>query len=177
MNDDSHVYLALLGNFALYSLIAVGGANSVLPEMHRTTVEVHQWIGDRTFSELYAIAQASPGPNVVFVTLLGDYIAGIPGALITTFAMCAPSCTLAYLVARVFDRFKEATWRILIQAALVPVTIGLIAASALIIVQAADHDATTLLITAASFALCYWTRITPLLPLGLAVVLGLLGVV
>ena len=90
--------------------------------------------------------------------------------------MCAPSCTLAYFVARVFDRFKEATWRILLQAALVPVTIGLIAASALIIVQAADHDAATLLMTAASFALCYWTRITPLLPLGVAVVLGLLGV-
>jgi len=177
MNEDSDLYLALILNFALFSLMAVGGANSVVPEMHRQAVEVHQWISDRKFSELFAIAQAAPGPNVVFVTLLGYYIAGLPGALITTVAMCGPTCTIAYFVARVFDRFKSASWRIVIQAGLVPVTIGLIAASALIVARAADRNAMTALITAASFALAFWTRITPLAALGVAAVLGLLGLV
>ena len=80
-------------------------------------------------------------------------------------------------MARVFDRFKDATWRIVIQAGLVPVTIGLIAASALIVARAADRDAATFLITAASFALAYWTRITPLAALAAAAGLGLIGII
>jgi len=175
MNEDSDLYLALVLNFALFSLMAVGGANSAVPEMHRQAVEIHHWISDRKFSELFAIAQAAPGPNVVFVTLLGHYIAGVPGALITTVAMCGPTCTIAYFVAKVFDRFKNASWRIVVQAGLVPVTIGLIAASALIVARAADRDAVTFLITAASFALAFWTRVTPLVALGVAAALGLIG--
>ncbi|HUI96381.1 MAG TPA: chromate transporter [Xanthobacteraceae bacterium] len=177
MSQDSDIYLTLLANFAIFSLMAVGGANSTVPEMHRQAVEVHQWMGDRTFSELFAIAQAAPGPNVVFVALLGDYVAGVPGALTTIFAMCAPSCAIAYGVARVIDRFEKARWRAVIQAGLVPLTIGLVASSALIVARAADRNAATLLITAASFALCYWTRVTPLLPLGLAAALGFTGLV
>jgi chromate transporter len=177
MSEGSETYAALLSTFALCSIIAVGGATSAVPEMHRQVVDLHQWMGDRTFSELFAIAQTSPGPNVVFVALLGHSIAGVPGALLAMFAMCAPSCTIAYCAARLVDRFKHARWRIVLQAGLVPVTIGLIASSALIVARAADRDAATLAITAASFALCYWTRITPLVALGLAAVLGLMGVV
>jgi len=177
MSGQSNTLLVLLANFAACSLIAVGGANSAVPEMHRQVVEVHQWIGDRTFSELFAIAQAAPGPNVVFVVLLGHYVAGIPGALTAIFGMCAPSCTIAYGVARVIDRFKGARWRTVIQAGLVPVTIGLMAASAFIVARAADRSAVTFLITAATFALVYWTRVTPLVALGLAAALGLTGVV
>jgi chromate transporter len=175
MSAGSNVYLVLLANFAICSLIAVGGANSAVPEMHRQVVEVHQWIDDRSFSELFAIAQASPGPNLVFVVLLGHAAAGVPGALVALTAMCTPSSLIAYFAARVVDRFKEARWRIVIQAGLVPVTIGLVAASAFIVTRAADRSAATVLITAGTFALCYWTRITPLVPLGLAAALGLMG--
>ena len=177
MSEGSNIYLVLLANFAVFSLMAVGGANSTVPEMHRQAVDIHQWMSDRTFSELFAIAQAAPGPNVVFVALLGHYVAGIPGALTAMFAMCAPSCTIAYGVARVIDRFEKARWRIVIQAGLVPLTIGLVASSALIVARAADRSVATLLITAASFALCYWTRVTPLAALGLAAILGLTGIV
>jgi chromate transporter len=177
MKDDSGVYGALIATFAMCSVIAVGGANSTVPEMHRQVVDVHQWMGDRTFSELFAIAQAAPGPNAVFVSLLGHYVAGVPGALVAIAAMCAPSCTIAYGAARLVDRFRHARWRILIQAGLVPVTIGLVASSALVVARAADHGVATVLITAASFALCYWTRVTPLVALALAAALGLTGVV
>src|SRR5262249_57240106 len=114
----------LLPIFALCSVIAVGGATSAVPEMHRQVVDIHHWVSDRTFTELFAIAQASPGPNVVFVTLLGHYVGDIPGALIAMFAMCAPSCTIAYAAARVVNRFKHAPWRTILQAGLLPVTLG-----------------------------------------------------
>jgi len=175
--DDSRVYLGLIATFAMCSVIAVGGANSTVPEMHRAAVDVYGWISDLKFSELFAIAQAAPGPNVVFVALLGEYIAGVPGALIAITAMCLPSCTIAYCAARLIDRFEHARWRIVIQAGLVPLTIGLIASSALIVTRAADRNLAAVLITAASFALCYWTRVSPLVALALAAGLGLMGVV
>ena len=177
MKDDSGVYGALIAIFALCSVTAVGSATSTVPEIHRQVVDLHGWIGDRTFSELFAIAQAAPGPNVVFVALLGHYIAGVPGALIAIAAMCVPSCTIAYCAARLVDRFRDAPWRTVVQAGLVPITVGLVASSALILARAADRSIATALITAGSFVLCFWTRVNPLVPLALAAGLGLMGVV
>jgi chromate transporter len=174
MRDDSTL-LTLAAQFALLSLFAVGGATSAIPEMHRQAVEVQHWMTDRQFSELFAMAQAAPGPNVVIVTLIGQQAGGVLGGLIATLAMCAPSCVLAFVVSRVFDRFREARWRIAIQAGLIPVTIGLVAASALVVARAADHGWSTVAITIATAALVYGTRITPLVPLALAAALGFAG--
>ena len=63
------------------SLFAVGGANAAIPEMHRIAVDVHHWMTDRQFADIYAISQLSPGPNVLIVTLIGYSVAGIAGAL------------------------------------------------------------------------------------------------
>jgi len=177
MKDDSSVYLGLIATFAMCSVIAVGGANTTVPEMHRQAVDVHGWISDLKFSELFAIAQAAPGPNVVFVALLGHYVAGVPGALVAITAMCLPSCAIAYAAAGLIERFERARWRSVLQAGLVPLTIGLIASSALIVTRAADRNLATVLITAGSFALCYWTRVSPLVALAVAAGPGLTGVV
>lgn len=176
MKSDSDIALTLLVNMSLISFLAVGGANSVMPEIHRQVVDLHAWVGDRQFSELFAIASASPGPNVVFVTLLGYHVAGLTGALAATFGLIAPTCVLTYVMSRLFDHFKEAAWRNTVQTALVSVTIGLIAAGALIIARAADHDWKTLVVTMASFAITYWTRVSLLVPLGIAAVLGIVGI-
>jgi chromate transporter len=109
--------------------------------------------------------------------LLGHFIAGVPGAAIATVAMCGPSCVLACAVSQAVEYFRHARWRIAIEAGLVPVTIGLIAASALIIVQGADHDWACFAITATTFALVYWTRLSPLVAFGCAALLGLGGFV
>jgi chromate transporter len=167
------VTLALL--FTMLSFLSTGGAISALPEVHRQAVELHGWMTDRQFAELVAIAQAAPGPNVLFVTLIGQHVAGIPGALVATIAMCGPACGVAFFVARVFDRFKEKRWRRAVQAGLVPLSIGLVAAVALIIARTADRDAATVAITTATFAIAYWTRISPLFALGLATAAGLAG--
>ena len=177
MRHDPATLVVLFLQFSVLSLLAIGGASTAVPEMHRQSVEIAQWLTDRQFSELYAIAQAAPGPNVMFVALLGHFIAGVPGAVVATVAMCGPTCFLAYGVSRVFERFRTARWRIAIQAGLVPVTVGLIAASALIIARAADHDLAGFAITAATFALVYWTRISPLVAFAAAALLGLGGFV
>jgi chromate transporter len=175
MRDDGGTLLTLAAQFALLSLFAVGGATSAVPEMHRQAVELQHWMGDRQFSELFAISQAAPGPNVMIVTLIGQQAGGVLGGLVATLAMTGPSCLLAYIVCRVFDRFKEARWRIAVQAGLVPVTIGLVAASALIVATSADHRLTAFAITLGTAAYVYWSRRTPLIALGIAALLGLIG--
>ncbi|HVY56963.1 MAG TPA: chromate transporter [Xanthobacteraceae bacterium] len=177
MRDDFDTLSSLALHFSLLSLLAVGGGLSALPEIHRQAVEVSHWIDDRQFTDLVAIAQASPGPNIVIVTLIGHHVAGFIGALVATFFMCVPTCALAYAVSRVFDRFKYSRWRIAVQSGLVPVSIGLIAASALIVARSADHDWTTVAVTAVSAAWVYWTRATPLIVLGAAAVLGYAGLI
>jgi len=175
MRNDADTLTALFLQFAILSFFAVGGGGSAVPEMHRQTVEIAQWLTDRQFSELFAIAQAAPGPNIMFVALLGHFIAGVPGAVVATMAMCGPSCVLAYAVSQVVERFRAARWRIAIQAGLVPVTIGLLTASALIIARAADHDWGGFAITAGTFAFVYWTSLSPLLAFAVAALLGLSG--
>lgn len=75
------IVASLFFEFVLLSFVAFGGATALLPEMHRVVVEHHQWLDDTTFTHLYAIAQAAPGPNVLVVTLIGWKVAGLAGAL------------------------------------------------------------------------------------------------
>ena len=97
--------------FALLSFVAFGGATALLPEMHRVVVENHQWLDDTTFTHLYAIAQAAPGPNVLVVTLIGWEIAGLAGALAATLAMCLPMSIVIYLLIDRWEGFAGKRWQ------------------------------------------------------------------
>jgi len=173
MNESPLVPLFLY--FALLSLFAVGGANAAIPEMHRIAVEVMHWMNDRQFADSFAIAQVSPGPNIIIVTLIGYHVAGLAGAAVATIAMCGPTCVLAFVVARTWDHFKEARWRIAIQTGLVPVSLGLIGASAFVLARSADHNVYAALITAATAIVGFATRINPLWLFIVGGILGLSG--
>lgn len=176
MKDDS-VLWTLAAHFTALSLLAVGGANAVIPEMHRQAVETAGWMTDRQFADLFAIAQVAPGPNIIIVTLVGFQVAAIPGALVATAAMCAPSCILAYVTERMWQKFQHARWRIVLQAGMVPLSVGLIAASSLIVARAADNSAVAVLVTAVTASIAYFSRIHPLWMFALAAALGYAGFV
>src|SRR5262245_30902930 len=106
------------------SFFAVGGANSAIPEMHRVAVDVHHWMNDKEFADMFAISQLSPGPNVLIVTLIGYSVAGIFGAVAATLAMCGPTAILAYCVSSFLRRSSASRWPAIVQAALVPLSIG-----------------------------------------------------
>jgi chromate transporter len=74
MNATGQLW-TLIWTFALMSFFAVGGANSAIPEMHRLAVDVHHWMNDKEFADMFAISQLSPGPNVLIVTLIGYSVA------------------------------------------------------------------------------------------------------
>lgn len=94
----------LAATFSTMSLFAIGGANAALPEIHRVAVTLNHWLTEQQFADAFAIAQLSPGPNVLIVTLIGYQAAGLAGALVATVGMCGPSATLAYVVSRLLGR-------------------------------------------------------------------------
>ena len=57
--------------FALLSLLSVGGISTILPEMHRIVVEANGWVSAAEFTQLFAVSQAAPGPNVLIASLIG----------------------------------------------------------------------------------------------------------
>lgn len=175
MRDGEGALWTIGVNFALLSLVAIGGVTPILPELHRQAVEVHAWMSSARFADLFAIAQGAPGPNMLVVSLIGWDIAGLPGALVATLAICGPSCTLAYVMSRVWHRFRLARWRNAVQTGLVALTVGLVAASALILARAADTSFGAFAVTVLTAAAVYATRLHPLLFLAIAAGCGLLG--
>jgi chromate transporter len=177
MNDGTGTLLKLAGHFALMSLFAIGGANSAVPEMHRLAVEVERWMTEQQFTDMFAIAQVTPGPNVIIVTLIGYHVAGLLGAVVTTLAMCGPTCVVAFDIGGVWERFKDAPWRAAIQAGLLPISIGLIAASGFVVASVAVHNLVAVVIVLATALVSYATRLNPLWIFVAAALLGLAGLI
>jgi chromate transporter len=177
MKADGDVLVVLAVQFAIMSLLALGGANAVVPEIHRQAVDLRSWMTERQFADMFAISQAAPGPNVMIVTLVGYHVAGMWGAVVTTLAMCGPTAVLAAYLSRTWDRFRHKPWRIVVQAGLVPISVGLVSASAIVLTGVAVHNLAALCVAAATAALAYWTRWNPLWLIGLAGLAGFFGLV
>jgi chromate transporter len=170
------VLLALAAIFTELSLLAFGGGNTILPEMQRQVVEVHQWMSAREFGAMFALAQASPGPNMMIVTLIGWRVAGWQGALVATLAKFGPSSIVTAFALRVWRRYRDAPWRSIVQMGLVPMTVGLVAASAALIVRASDHSWSLGIITAVATLVTLTTRVHPLWVLAGGALAGLSGI-
>ena len=132
------IVLQLFFEFALLSFVAFGGATALLPEMHRVVVENNHWLNDATFTHLYAIAQAAPGPNVLVVTLIGWEVAGLAGALAATLAMTLPMSVVIYLLIDRWEGFAGKRWQKAISLGVAPLAVGLIFSGATLIAQAAQ---------------------------------------
>lgn len=171
------IVLQLFLEFTLLSFVAFGGATALLPEMHRVVVENHHWLNDTTFTHLYAIAQAAPGPNVLVVTLIGWEVAGLAGALAATTAMCLPMSILIYLLIDRWERFAGKRWQKAISLGVSPLAVGLIFSGATLIAQAADFGwAAWLLVLVAAIANLR-LKLHPLWFIAAGAALGLAGLV
>ena len=171
MNSSLLGQLAI--TFAALSLVAIGGANAVVPELHRQVVTVQGWMTDGTFAHLFAIAQTAPGPNVLVVSLIGWHLAGWSGLAVATIAMCLPSCLLTFTFSRIRARLVGATWLKVLQAALVPIAIGLMAASGLVMARTTDSNLLHVALTAGTAAMVYFTRRNPIWALAIGAVCGI----
>jgi chromate transporter len=162
-------------HFALLSLVAIGGGNAILPELQRFVVDVRHWMTNREFAELFAIARASPGPNILIVTLLGWKAAGIEGAVVATAAICGPTAFATFAIARVWRRLSHADWARAIERGLAAITLGLVAASAYVLTLAADSSWLAFAITFVTAACVAGTRLNPFWLIGGAALIGAAG--
>jgi chromate transporter len=160
--------------FSKLSLLAVGGVNSTLPAILREVVDQKHWMTLQQFSQLFAIAQAAPGPNMLIVALIGEHQAGIVGGIAATISVVVPAGILVLLVSSVWDRFQHARWRRILQAAILPITAGLVLSAGIFLVRAADTEYLFAAVTLLAVALTLRTNIHPLWLLGGGALAGLL---
>jgi chromate transporter len=161
--------LALGKLFAAMSLAAIGGANAIVPEIHREVVVRHGWLSERAFADLFAVSQATPGPNLLIVSLVGWKLTGAAGLAVATLAFLAPSILLVLAVGRLMHRRAIGGAVALLQEALAPIAVSLVAASGLIMAQAADTSLLLLLITVGSATFVVGSRRNPLWALAIGV--------
>ena len=172
--SSSGVLTTLVVNFLVLSMISVGGANVLLPEMFRLAVESQHWMTAKEFPQLFALAQAAPGPNVLFVSVIGWKAAGITGAFVAMISMCLPSTMITLVVAHYLERFRAAPWRIALQLAVAPVAAGLMLTSGTLLIRASAISALPLAISAAVVVLSLRYNPNPLWFIAGGAVLGLL---
>lgn len=171
----SSTLISLAVIFAQLSLVAFGGGNTILPEMHRQVVDVHHWMTGTEFAALYALAQAAPGPNMMVVPLIGWNVAGWPGMLVATVAVFGPSSVVTAIALGLWARFKNRSWRRAVQAGLIPISVGLVAASALVITQTVDHGLVFAAITAGCAIVAVRFQVHPLWLLAAGAAIGWSG--
>ena len=152
---------ALFLHFASLSVFATGGALALASDMHRYVVDQHAYLTHTQFMNSIALAQAAPGPNVLFVTVLGWQVAGAAGALATTLGITLPALVFPFVVSRLgrlrqFDRTLRA-----LQRGLGPVALGLMASTCFLLVRQTPGVWKGGLIIVAMVVLLTVTRLPP----------------
>ncbi len=167
-------WLALFGHFLLFSLLSIGGAITVAPDMHRVLVDRMGLLTDPQFNASIAIAQAAPGPNILFVAVMGYQAAGILGAAVTLIGIMIPSTTLALAAARWGNARRD--WLALraFRSGMAPLVIALLVATGWILSAQTPGWAHTLL-TIASAIVVWRTRIHLLWMIAIGGTIGALG--
>jgi chromate transporter len=150
--------LPLFGHFLLLSMFAIGGAIVVAPEMHRLMVGELHLLDDAEFSAAIALGQAAPGPNVLFVAVLGYQAAGFAGAMLTLAGIMLPSTLLAIAAARWTQARQERLAIRAFKAGVAPITISLLAATGWIL-TAQQPTAPLILITTVTAIATWRTRV------------------
>lgn len=189
MNDTLHIalqwsdWIDLFAHYLVLSMLSVGGAISTTSEMHRYLVDQRHWLTASQFNASIAIAQAAPGPNVLFVALMGWNVGtnaggvatALLGVVITMVGIMLPSTTLTYLAARWGHRNRELRAVRAFKQGMAPIVVGLLIATGWILASANGNpiDHWPIWAVAIVTALVVWrTRIHLLWLLGAGAVLG-----
>ncbi len=189
-------WLALFTHFATLSLLAVGGAITTAPDMHRYLVNDQHWLTEAQFTSSIALAQAAPGPNVMFVALMGwnvglnaggglgagwvGWVCAFAGVFIAMFGIMLPSSTLTYMAARWGHQNRELRMVRAFKQGMAPIVIALLIATGWLLIAGHNQPAKDwpLWLLAVICMLLVWkTKIHLLWLLGTGALLGALGLV
>ena len=181
-----HDWVDLFAHYMVLSLMSVGGAIATTGEMHRYLVEQHGWLTQQQFTDAIAIAQAAPGPNVLFVALIGwtvglnagSYLAAVLGVLVTMVGIMLPSSVIVLLATGWGHRNRELRAVRAFKQGMAPVVIALLLSTAWILGSSVGAAGWRLPLLAVAAGLVIWrTRLHLLWVLGAGALLGALGIV
>lgn len=187
-------WLALLTHFLSLSLLAIGGAITTVPDMHRYLVDEQHWLSDSQFSSSIALAQAAPGPNVLFIALLGwnvglnasagmgaGWVAwsyGLLGVGLAMIGILLPSTTLTFAATRWAHKNRELRAVRAFKQGMAPIVVALLIATGWVLTSSHGSPANNWplwLVTVLSALIIWRTRLHLLLLLGAGALLGWLG--
>jgi chromate transporter len=169
------IWWTLFTQFLPLSLMAVGGAITLVPDMHQRLVVEHQLLSQTDFTGAIALAQAAPGPNVLFVALMGWYSGGLGGALGSMLGVMLPSTTVTLLLSRWVSARRSWLSVQAFQAGLVPVTLGLLLATGTLLAPSPAQHPAALLLSIAVALLVWRTRLPLIWLVGAGALAGALG--
>jgi chromate transporter len=152
----------LLAHLALLSLVSVGGAHAVFPDIFRLVVTERGWMTGSEFATLVALSQAAPGPNVLVMALIGQRVGGVALGIAALVAFCLPSSIIAWFVARTHYRAAGARWARALRNGFAPVTVGLVLASGFILATGAATRWWLYAVAMVATVLASATRLHPL---------------
>ncbi len=152
----------LLAHLALLSLVSVGGAHAVFPDIFRLVVTERGWMTGTEFATLVALSQAAPGPNVLVIALIGQRVGGAALGVAALVAFCLPSSVIAWFAARAHFRGAGTRWTRAIRNGFAPVTVGLVLASGFILATGSAGHWWMYAMAMASTVLASATRLHPL---------------
>lgn len=176
--------LAVIWDFLSLSLFSLGGGNTLLSEYHHLAVDKYCWLTSRQFADLYALAEAAPGPSSMIVGLLGMGAAvregpfwGLLSGLAAEVAILLPSTLVMVAASLSWSRLRDSPLRVAFERGMGPITLGILFAVGLKILRISDHDTPAYAVSAVVCVLMLRTRISPLLFMAVAGLLGALGLV
>lgn len=189
-------WLELFGHFAGLSLLGVGGAITTTPEMHRYLVQQQHWLSHEQFSTSIALAQAAPGPNILFIALMGWQVGvnaggglgagshawwlALMGMTLAMTGSLLPSCALNYLATRWAQHNHQLLVVRAFKSGMAPIVIGLLLAIGWLLTAVHDQPARDWplwALTAVTTLLVWRTRLHLLWLMAAGALLGALGLV
>jgi chromate transporter len=167
----------LFAHFALLSLLAIGGAITTVPDMQRFVVGERGWLSEAQFSGSIALAQAAPGPNVLFVAVIGFNVGGLAGVLATLGGSLLPSTALVLGASRWGAQRRRQRGVRAFTEGLAPVTIGLLLSTGWVLTDPARSHWGTWPLLAGTIVFMLRTKWSPLWPIAVGALAGVLGFV
>lgn len=165
----------LFQGFVQLSLLAIGGAVSVAPEMHRVFVEQEGLLSDRQFTGAMALAQAAPGPNVLFIPVLGYGMGGLLGAAVMLLGSLIPSTTLALTATRWGTQRRDTRGVRAFVAGMAPVTLGLLLSTGWVLTEPSRGHLGAMLLVGVTVLVMWRTKLSPIWMVALGALVGVLG--
>ena len=100
----------LIYRFFLTGLFSVGGGLATLPFLYEMSDNTG-WFSHADIADMIAVSESTPGPiGINMSTFAGFKTAGVPGGILASLALAAPSVVIIMIIATFLDKFRDSKY-------------------------------------------------------------------